>query len=181
MDTTTVEEPINKTTLTVAILVSLYFFYYLSSSHEWHFIDNVNLIIHEAGHVVFSVFGRFMNILGGSLLQVVFPSIFVGYFYVHRDFFSASLVLFWVGQNFINVSVYAGDAIVMQLPLLGGDSVLHDWNTLLSMMNILKYTPHISSGLYFIGSICVCVACGASIICSQPQWLRSLKSEVLHQ
>jgi len=36
-------------------------------------LHGVNLIFHEAGHVVFRPFGRFMTILGGSLLQILVP------------------------------------------------------------------------------------------------------------
>lgn len=58
-------------------------------------------------------------------------------------------------MNFINVSTYAGDAIVMQLTLLGGDSVIHDWNYILTSLNILSWTPQIAFLLYGVGIICV--------------------------
>ena len=97
-------------------------------------------------------FGDFLHILGGSFFQVVFPFVFVLYFYFREDYFSSSILLFWVGQNLINVSVYAGDAIAMQLPLLGGDGVVHDWNWLLSATGLLKYTSAISS-LFFVSGL----------------------------
>ena len=34
-------------------------------------IDNVDHVIHEAGHVFFSLFGKFIYTLGGSLMQVI--------------------------------------------------------------------------------------------------------------
>lgn len=68
----------------------------------------------------------------------------------------------WVGQNFVNVSIYAGDAIAMQLPLLGDDSVIHDWNYLLSTLHVLSATPVIASILFAIGILCI----GAGIILS---------------
>ena len=61
-----------------------------------------------------------MMIAGGSLFQVIMPGLFVGYFWYHRKFYSAALVLFWVGESILNVSVYAGDSLALQLPLLGG-------------------------------------------------------------
>ena len=36
-------------------------------------IDTIDLFIHETGHLVFKLFGRFMEILGGSLFQVIIP------------------------------------------------------------------------------------------------------------
>jgi hypothetical protein len=148
----------------IATLASAYFLYYLATYTQWHFLDNVNLIIHEAGHVIFMFFGNFMHILGGSLFQVLFPAVFVCYFYRRGEYFSASLVLFWVGQNLLNVSVYASDAIAMQLPLLGGDSVGHDWNNLLTMTNTLKYTKTIGTTMYILGVVVIVSAIYLSFI-----------------
>jgi len=153
---------LNKTKLTIAVIASVYFIYYCFTFSDWHFIDNVNLIIHEAGHVIFSFFGEFIQLLGGSFLQILFPFIFVLYFLKKQEYFSASLLLFWVGQNMINVSVYISDAIVMQLPLLGGDNSMHDWNNILQMSKLLKYTDKIGSGLFILGVIVIIFA----ILCS---------------
>jgi hypothetical protein len=155
------------TRLVAAILASDYFFYYASTASDWHFIDNLDLIIHEAGHWIFLPFGDFVHILGGSLFQILFPCIYVGYFYFRRDYFSASLLLFWVGVNFVNVSVYAGDAQAMQLPLLGGDGVIHDWNYILLALHLIRYTPQIASCIYGIGLILIVFATAAAIYWSQ--------------
>jgi hypothetical protein len=153
--------------LSVALLASGYFWYYLTTYHDWHFVDNLSLIIHEAGHAVFFFFGDFLHILGGSLFQILFPLVYVGYFYIRRDFFSASILLFWVGQNILAVSVYASDAIAMQLPLLGGDSVLHDWNYVLTYLHVLRYTPQIGGTLYLFGVLVIASAAMLSIYFSQ--------------
>jgi hypothetical protein len=157
---------LNKTRFTIAIIVSAYFIYYCLTFKDWHFLDNFNLIIHEAGHIVFMFFGTFVQILGGSLFQILVPVIFVLYFYRQREYFSASLVLFWVGQSLINVSVYASDALYMQLPLLGGDSSIHDWNYILQTTNLLKYSKEIGFGIYSLGILSISVAFCSSIIIS---------------
>ena len=36
-------------------------------------ISSFVLVFHEAGHVIFSVFGRFMAVAGGTLLQLLVP------------------------------------------------------------------------------------------------------------
>ena len=153
--------------LCVSVFVSFYFLYYLSTFRDWHFLDGVNLVIHEAGHIIFLPLGEFMHIAGGSLLQILVPIIFTLYFVVQRRYFSASLLLFWMGQNLLNVSVYASDAIAMQLPLLGGDNVQHDWNTILTMLHILRYTPHIGYALYVAGAMSIIAAVALSVIFSQ--------------
>jgi hypothetical protein len=45
------------------------------------FLHGINLIFHEAGHILFMPFGRFMKILGGSLNQILIPAIVSSYFF----------------------------------------------------------------------------------------------------
>jgi uncharacterized protein YqgC (DUF456 family) len=52
-----------------------------------------------------------MGIAGGSLFQVILPAVFVGYFVWREQYYSAAIVLFWVGQSILNVWVYAADAV----------------------------------------------------------------------
>ena len=135
----------------VVFLLAWYFFRSIRTPNDYHFINGVNLVIHEAGHSLMMFFGEFLNILGGSLNQVLIPLIFAVYFFRRRENFSGAIILMWVGQSIVDVSHYAADAIVMQLPLLGGDSVGHDWNYLLSVTHLLNYTSTISTIIYGIG------------------------------
>lgn len=139
--------------IVLVTLISAYMFYYMATLSDWHFIDNVNLIFHEAGHTIFSFFGEFVHYLGGTLMQILIPAIFSFYFYNRKDYFSASLLLFWLSQNFFNVYVYAGDSIKMELPLLGGDGVNHDWNYMLSSVGLLRYTDQVSLFFYLVGIV----------------------------
>ena len=132
-------------------VASLYAVYYASTFSQWHFIDYADLIFHEAGHVIFMVFGEFISVCMGSGLQILLPLSIALYFFYHHQKISATVCLMWVGINLINVSVYAKDAIAMQLPLLGGDSVVHDWHYILSMLNILPATPIVAAVLYGLG------------------------------
>lgn len=133
------------------IILGLYFLNCSLHPGDWHFIDSVDLIIHEAGHWIFMFFGEFIAALGGSLNQVLIPAIFAAYFCLRRDLYSASILLLWVGYSIVNVSVYMGDAVKMQLPLLGGDSSTHDWNYLLATTHLLGYTDFLSSVTYATG------------------------------
>ncbi len=155
----------------VALIATLYFAHAAFIPNEWHFVDAVNLIFHEAGHFVFLPFGQFMHILGGSLFQVLLPLLYIGYFYFKQQYFSASLLLFWMGQSLVNVSVYASDAIAMQLPLLGGDGVGHDWNTLLSMLHLLPHTQAIGFGIYLVGVLVIGLATCLSFVFALPREL----------
>jgi len=138
------------------ILLVLYFSYQLvSSPSPWIFLDALNLLIHEAGHLIFLPFGEFMHILGGSLFQTLFPVCFLVYFIRRKEYFSSAFILFWIADNIINVSVYMRDAQVMQLPLLGGDGVIHDWNWLFTYMGVLGQTGLIGGTFFFLGVTCL--------------------------
>lgn len=148
----------NKPTKIIGVLIpSVYFIYYIFTYTEWHFIDSVNLIFHEAGHMIIFFLGDTVQALAGSLFQILIPAVLCVYFFLQRQQVSSAICLMWAGQNFLNVSVYAKDAIVMQLPLLGGDSVHHDWNFVLSNMNILQQSSVIGNILYGIGVMLICL------------------------
>lgn len=149
----------NPTKLIVAAIAAAYFLWCAYDPYQWHLIDGVNLVIHEAGHLFFRPFGEFMMIAGGSLLQVIMPSLFVGYFWYHEKLYSAAMVLFWVGQSILNVSVYAGDALALELPLLGGQDSVHDWNYMLSSLNLLQATAKIGGTIRLLGTGVVILAC----------------------
>lgn len=154
---------INIYKLVISIAIFAYMVFYLKTIDGWHFIDNINLIFHEAGHFFFGFLGMTIRILGGTLMQILTPVLFIFYFYNKKDNFSGSVLLFWLSQNIFNVSVYLGDALKMELPLLGGDSSIHDWNYLLSKFNLLIYTEKISEIVYFIGFIVLIFAISYSI------------------
>jgi hypothetical protein len=108
-------------------------------------INDVDTAIHEFGHYLFMPFGEMMTILGGSLFQVLFPLIFMGYFLVipaRRDVHAAMVCLWWVSINILGVAIYMADARAGQLMLLNGmtgqESDAHDWNNLFGMWGMLS-------------------------------------------
>src|SRR5687768_17922518 len=76
---------------------------------HWDPLDDLNLAVHEAGHLVFSGFGETLTILGGSAFQVIVPLAFVGYFARTRQRYAAAVTTAWVGVNLLNVARYVGD------------------------------------------------------------------------
>lgn len=128
------------------------------------FIDYLNLLIHEGGHGVFKIFGGFIYTLGGTLMQIIIPSMFVVYYFLTKKKFLTQIFLIWLGENFFNISVYASDARSKKLPLLGGNKVYHDWNYLLSKTGLLEYDLLIGKIFIALRLICFLVVLFIPII-----------------
>jgi hypothetical protein len=59
--------------------------------------------------------------------------------------------MLWLGQNLISISVYIRDAIPMNLSLLGGDYVTHDWNYILGELGLLPQSILIADMVTILG------------------------------
>ncbi len=134
--------------LIFAVLLTIYFLSIAYAPLNGSFLDLVDLPVHETGHLLFRPFGEFMMIAGGSLFQVIMPAVFVGYFIWYEKYYSAAIVLFWVGQSILNVFVYAVDAVVMQIVLTSGltgsEGSFHDWNYLLTETGLINSTKTVA-------------------------------------
>jgi hypothetical protein len=121
------------------------------------FLHNINLPFHEAGHILFSPFGRFIQVLGGTLGQILMPTIcMLTLLLKTRDPFGASVGLWWLSQNFMDVAPYINDARDLSLTLIGGvtgqeDPTFHDWHNLLFWLGSLKHDHLIAWISYGIG------------------------------
>jgi hypothetical protein len=125
---------------------------------EYGLLDNIDLVIHEAGHFFFSFFGKFIYTLGGTLMQIILPSIIALFFFRNNYRTGVQFGLLWLGQNFINISVYAADARARKIPLLGGNKVYHDWHYILGELGILEYDQEVGYVLVGIAIIIFTVA-----------------------
>lgn len=120
----------------------------MTTPEQWRVIHAIDLIFHEAGHTIFSLFGWTMMVLGGSLFQIIVPMALVAYFVRDGKLFSASVMTYWAAISTANVAAYAGDALVMKLPLITGDPDTHDWNTLLWRYGLLRHTDLIADCIF---------------------------------
>jgi hypothetical protein len=127
------------------------------------FMHAINLPFHEAGHIFFSPFGSFMTSLGGSLFQFALPlGIGIAFLVKNHEPFSASIMLWWAGQNLMDLAPYIGDARALQLVLLGGHTGAevegHDWEAILSSLGWLKYDRTLATLSYGCGILLIVVA-----------------------
>jgi hypothetical protein len=119
----------------------------------------INLPFHEAGHVFFRPFGRFMTSAGGSITQILVPLICLAVLLIKtRDAFGAGICLWWAGQNFLDLAPYINDARALVMPLVGGNTGqtspygFHDWEFLLTETGLLRYDHAIAQGAHLFGS-----------------------------
>ncbi len=138
-----------RTALTAVL--ALYGLFLLFQPGHYGWLDSVDLAIHETGHLVFAPFGELITVMGGTLLQILLPAVFVAYFARRGDAHAASVALWWVAQNLWNVSVYVGDAQAQELPLVGGGE--HDWAYLLDAFGVLRHDREIATAVRLLGAV----------------------------
>lgn len=148
--------------LIFAGLMAIYFFWVAFTPMQGSFLDFVDLPIHETGHLLFRPFGDFIMVAGGTLFQIIVPAVFVGYFVWNGKPYSASIVLFWVGQSLINVHIYAADAVKMQIVLTSGmtgsEGSFHDWNYMLTELGLINSTPTVAGIIRLLGTLVIVAA-----------------------
>lgn len=135
--------------LALTAALAIYGVFLLTHPDTYSFMDDVDLPIHEAGHVVFGPFGEFIGFAGGTLMQLIVPLVFAIYFWRRKDRHGASVALWWFAQSSWNVARYVQDARAQELPLVGGGE--HDWAYLLGELGWLRQDIAISHGIRVIG------------------------------
>jgi len=121
------------------------------------FIHGIDLVFHEAGHVIFGFFGEFLAVLGGSLTQVLIPVIATVAFVRTRQWASAAVTLFWTGQSLTDVAIYAADGRARALPLLA-EGLIHDWHYLLGRLGLLQSAEIVGRLIFGVGALTMLAA-----------------------
>lgn len=146
------------------------------------FLHSLNLIFHEAGHPIFGIVGwDCLMSLGGSLMQLLIPAVCTGTLLLKtRDAFGASIGLWWLGENFIDLAPYIADARALELELIGGGTGAeiegHDWEAILTALDLLEYDVMLGRLSHLLGLALMlsAMAWGAYIL--SRQWPRLDKS-----
>jgi hypothetical protein len=153
----------------VALLALLAFWTWRFGTHPLNasviigsFLHLINLPFHEAGHILFSPFGSFMTMAGGSLMQILIPVICVVGFARKPDAFGAAVAGWWAGQSLVDLGPYIADARALQLTLLGGRTGAevegHDWEAILSVLGWLHRDRQLGMSAHVIGTITMVAA-----------------------
>ncbi len=109
-------------------------------------LSSFDLGVHEFGHLLTMWAPDLVVWSAGSFLQVAAPLALGTYFLYRRDRFAVILMVAWAAESLHNVSIYAGDARDMVLPLFGddGSGAGHDWHNILGRLDLLESTDTIT-------------------------------------
>ena len=148
--------------------VSLYlgWQYYRMDIPDWEigstFLNTAITPFHEFGHILFRPFGEFMTNLGGSLAQLLLPLALLCLFsFKNRDNFTASLMLWWMGTQFLCIAPYIYDAETPTHILLTGrtgDSGAHDFIDVLGDLGWLYRGHRIAAIVHGVGLVVMLAA-----------------------
>jgi hypothetical protein len=143
-------KPVPTITLAIWILAAIAFWISaIADDKRFLLLDYVNLPFHEFGHLFFGILGKNIGIWGGTIMQLAIPlGIFLS-FWSRKETLGVAFSSFWFGENMLNISVYVADARKMELPLVGGGE--HDWNIILSRLNMLQYDTLIAGIVRSVG------------------------------
>ncbi len=143
----------------VAVLAWVSFYvafmaYALTRWGQFLFIDNVNLVVHEGGHLLFGWVGPTLGLWGGTLLQWLAPALLALWFYWQRQVTGFVFAIFFLFENMLYTASYMADARAMALPLVtvgDADQGGHDWNSIFSSLGVLPYDTRIAAVTRFVG------------------------------
>lgn len=143
------------------------------------FLHLPDLVFHEAGHVLFSPFGQFITVLGGSLLQVMIPVIAAVAFFRQEQPFSVAIMAWWAGQNLVDLAPYIADARSLSLVLLGGHTGAevegHDWEFILTQLGLTHLDQGIGTATHAIGILIMIgalIVAGRTVLTNDPRGAR---------
>lgn len=123
------------------------------------FMHGPLLVFHEAGHVIFSPFGEFMAVLGGTLAQLLLPAVIIAAFlWRNRDPVGAAFGGWLLGVSLLDVAPYVYDALIPRLVLLGGhtgEAGGHDWIYLLTELGLRDSAQGLGAFVHKLGAIAI--------------------------
>ncbi|HEY3863792.1 MAG TPA: hypothetical protein VGO59_18100 [Verrucomicrobiae bacterium] len=124
------------------------------------FLDDANLLFHEAGHPFVGLFSQRLETYGGTMGQLVFPVALAVSFWRKREAISFAASVIWFFENWLNIARYMADARAQVLPLVGGGD--HDWARIFGRWHVTAHDTQIAAfvrttGWLGMGAACVWV------------------------
>ncbi|MBV9462700.1 MAG: hypothetical protein JO317_00590 [Verrucomicrobiae bacterium] len=154
------------------------FFVYLGIRHARDFeyssiFGGLDMVIHEVGHPLFSVFGEWMHVAGGTIFQLLVPLLALIVLLRQEEYFGIAFCGVWIAENLFEIAPYVADARAQELPLvtLGANTgepveVQHDWEYLLESFGALQRDTQIGAAIHGVaqGLLWASILIGAAIV-----------------
>ena len=114
-------------------------------------LDNVHLIIHEAGHMLFGWFGETPGLWGGTLFQLLVPALLAAAFIARKELPGTVFCIFAFFHSLNGVAAYMADALRLELPLVTvgaiADESMHDWVRIFTQLGVLRHAIQIGDAV----------------------------------
>ncbi|WP_419163484.1 hypothetical protein [Candidatus Palauibacter sp.] len=134
----------------VGLVVMCVYAAWLVFFYRYHWVDGINLLIHEGGHLVFSLFGETLGVLAGPLLQLAVPFFITFRLWRRGEAVPAAVGALWSAESLMYTAEYMADANRLALPLIGDHP--HDWRNLLDRADALGSAEEIGLVLHLVAS-----------------------------
>ncbi len=150
--------------LSMGVMRPLSLYYYGLNPGPMHGVD---LVFHEAGHVLLMWAPRLIYVMGGTLGQLGMPLALVLAFSLNNRWFDACACGWWFGQSLADCAPYVADARALRLPLItgytGAEAEGHDWEYILGQLNASQHDALIAASFLNTGRLIMVVALLAAL------------------
>ena len=130
---------------------------YLSEPLYSGWFSPLTLGIHELGHLIFSPFGEWLTVAGGSIAQAAAPLISAALFFRQPDFFAIAICGGWFSSALFDMAIYMADATKLELDVvtIGGEEPItpNDWRYLLQRAGLLLWDQRLAQALRMVASL----------------------------
>jgi hypothetical protein len=112
-------------------------------------LDNVHLVTHEGGHLLFRWFGETAELWGGTILQLLVPALLCLAYVVRSELPGAVFCAVAFFHSLMGVATYMIDALQLELPLVtvgaAPEEAQHDWVRIFSSLGVLPHAIQIGT------------------------------------
>ena len=112
-------------------------------------LDNLHLVTHEAGHLLFGWLDETPGLWGGTLLQLLVPALLTIAFVARREIPGVVFCIFAFFHSLSGVAIYMSDALRRELPLVTvgapAEEADHDWVRIFSQLGVLPHAIEIGN------------------------------------
>ncbi|MCY3698733.1 MAG: hypothetical protein OXH46_03700 [Gemmatimonadetes bacterium] len=140
----------------VGLVVMCVYTAWLVFFYRYHWVDGINLLIHEAGRVVFSPLARLsaggetVAVLAGPLLQLAVPLYITFRLWRRGEAIPAAVGALWSAESVMYAAESMAAANRLALPLIGDHS--NNWRLLLDRAGALESAEQIGLALHLLAS-----------------------------